>query len=136
LDAVDPLSGPETPMLAALKDFLGRPPAPVPSGAERRQAPRVSVPPECTIKVGSQSYPLLNWSVLGFIAGPYSGSLVPKQRFKLSIKVRQDHFDIDFDSEATVVRIDATGIAARFVFLPPEKKRQIETYFAYYQRAR
>jgi hypothetical protein len=121
-------------MLTAIKEFLGRQPAA--SGAERRQAPRVAVPPECVIRIGSRSYQLLNWSVLGFIAGSYTGSLAPKQRFKLSVKVRQDHFDIDFDAEALVVRIDATGIAARFLFLPPDKKRQIEAYFAFYQTAR
>jgi len=120
-------------MLTMREDPAGREAA---SGADRRQAPRVAVPPECAIRIGSHSFPLLNWSALGFIAGPYSGSLVPTQRFRLSVKVRQDHFEIDFNAEAVVVRIDATGIAGRFVFLPPEKKRQIEAYFAFYRRVR
>jgi hypothetical protein len=120
-------------MLSALKSLIGKT-----GGAadERRQSPRVAVPPECQIRIGTKSYPLRNWSTSGFIAGPYDGDLGVKQRFKLTVAVRQDHFNIEFDAEAVVVRIDASGLAARFVFLPPAQKRQIEAYFAFYHGAR
>src|SRR5258708_39825195 len=106
--------------------------APAPAGANRRQAPRIDTPPECAVFFDGQRYPLRNWSALGFLAGPYDGGLIAKQRCKLKVHVRQDHFDIAFDAEAVIVRVDAVAIAGRFIFLPPDKKRQIEAYFAHY----
>jgi hypothetical protein len=120
-----------TGVLGQVKRFFGAQPA----GANRRQAPRVDTPPECAVFFDGKRYALKNWSTLGFLAGPYDGSLIVKQRCKLRVHVRQDQFDIEFDAEAIVVRKDAGGIAGRFIFLPPDKKRQIEAYFAHYIRA-
>src|SRR5256885_9543126 len=120
--------------MAGVLDQVKRFFAPEPSGANRRQAPRVDTPPECAIYFDGKSYPLKNWSTLGFLAGPYDGGLIAKQRCKLKVHVRQDSFDIAFDAEAIIVRKDAGGIAGRFIFLPPDKKRQIEAYFAFYIR--
>ena len=106
--------------------------APAATGANRRQAPRIDTPPECAVFFDGQRYPLKNWSTLGFLAGPYDGGLIIKQRCKLKVHVRQGQFDIAFDAEAIIVRRDAAGIAGRFIFLPPEKKRQIEAYFAFF----
>ncbi len=104
------------------------------SGVEIRAAPRVAASGERVAKIGSKNYPLRNWSTVGFSAWPYDGDMIAEQRFKLTIAIRQDHFDIAFDAEAAVVRIDDDGIAGRFLSLPPDKKRQIEAYFAYYVR--
>ncbi|MBI1774215.1 MAG: hypothetical protein HYR63_02605 [Proteobacteria bacterium] len=106
--------------------------APEVGGANRRQAPRVDTPPECAVFFDGKRFPLKNWSTLGFLAGPYDGDLIAKQRCKLKIHVRQETFDIAFDAEAIIVRTDASGIAGRFIFLPPDKKRQIEGYFAHF----
>ena len=108
--------------------------APEIAGANRRQAPRVETPPECAVYFDGKRYPLKNWSTLGFLAGAYDGGLIVKQRCKLKVHVRQDAFDIAFECEAVIVRKDAGGIAGRFIFLPPDKKRQIEAYFAHYVR--
>ena len=124
-------------MLSAVRDlFFSRNHDPVAANdsAEKRSAPRVPTPAECVVRIDSKTYPLRNWSTVGFLAGPYDGQARVKQRLKLSVRVRQDHFDIAFDAEAIVVRIDQTGIAGRFIFLPPDKQRQIEAYFAYYVR--
>ncbi|MBI1775967.1 MAG: hypothetical protein HYR63_11530 [Proteobacteria bacterium] len=99
-----------------------------------RQAPRVPTPPQCVVKIDSKIYPLRNWSTLGFLAGSYEGDLIVKQRIKLAIAVRQDHFNIAFDAEAVVVRIEGGEIAGRFIFLQPEKRREIEAYFVHYAR--
>ncbi len=117
-------------VLTQVKRFFAAEPA----GANRRQAPRVDTPPQCAVYFDGKAYPLKNWSALGFLAGPYDGGLIVRQRCKLTIHVRQDHFDIEFDAEAIIVRKDAGGLAGRFIFLPPDKKRQIEAYFAFYVR--
>ena len=115
-------------VLTQMKRFF----APEPQGANRRQAPRIDTPPECSVFFDGKRYPLRNWSTLGFLAGPYDGSLIVKQRCKLKVHVRQEQFDIAFEAEAVIVRKDSGGIAGRFIFLPPDKKRQIESYFAFY----
>jgi hypothetical protein len=114
-------------MFSGLKRFLGGN-----EEKEGRQAPRVQPSGICHVTIDGKQIPLKNWSAVGILAAPYSGSLVPKQRFRLAVKVKQDHFDFDFDAEAIVVRIDQSGIAARFVFLNPALKKRIDEYFAYY----
>jgi hypothetical protein len=104
---------------------------------DRRGAPRVEPPPDCAIvAIEGAAFPLKNWSATGFVADPYRGRLAVGQKCVVSITVRQEPFDIAFAAEALVVRRGAAGLAARFVFPPPDNKGQIDAYFTYHAQMR
>jgi hypothetical protein len=69
-----------------------------------------------SVTLGQQSYTLKNWSTSGFLASDYDGVLVPSQRCQIRLLVQEDDFSFAFDMEAEVVRVDANGVAGRFVF--------------------
>ncbi|GAB4176872.1 MAG: hypothetical protein OHK0024_14400 [Thalassobaculales bacterium] len=103
------------------------------AGEERRQHPRKDVLPGSRVVIDGKAYALHNWSTGGLLFGPCRDVLVARQKFKLSVAVSDGTFDIAFDAEAVVVRLQPDGmVAAQFFYLHPEKRRLIQQYFAHY----
>lgn len=70
------------------------------------------------VRIGGRDYPLRNWTESGFLAGPFDGALVPGQRAKVKLVVRDWHdrdgpLRID-NLDVQVLRTDRYGLAARF----------------------
>jgi hypothetical protein len=99
----------------------------------RRKSPRVDARGEASVIVDGKSYRLKNWSTQGVLVGPYNGGLIPKQRSRITIKLKDDKFNIDFDVDVLVMRVDDDGLACRFFLLHPAQKKQIEEYLEYYK---
>ena len=111
--------------------------SPTPTGADRREDPRVEAPPDCAVlSVDGAPYPLKNWSARGFLAEPYDGNLSVGEKCVVNIHVRQEPFDIAFAAEVVIVRKGAGELAGRFVFLPLDNKGQIDAYFAFFAQMR
>jgi hypothetical protein len=71
---------------------------------------------QSSVSFDAQSYRLKNWSTSGFLAERTDGLLVPSQRCAIRLLVQDEDFKFAFDMQAEVVRVDANGVAGRFVF--------------------
>ena len=49
------------------------------------------------------------------------------------IKLKDDKFNIDFDADVLVMRVNDEGLACRFFLLHPSQKKQIQEYLDYYK---
>jgi len=49
------------------------------------------------------------------------------------VKLKDDKFDIDFDVDVLVMRVNDDGLACRFFLLHPSQKKQIVEYLEYYK---
>jgi hypothetical protein len=103
------------------------------SGTNRRKAPRVDARGEASVIIDGKTYRLKNWSTQGILVGPYNGGLIAKQRSRVTIKLKDDKFNIDFDADVLVMRVDDEGLACRFFLLHPGQKKQIQEYLDYYK---
>ncbi len=103
------------------------------TGANRRKAPRVDARGEASVIIDSKSYRMKNWSTEGILVGPYNGGLIAKQRSRVTVKLKDDKFDIDFDVDVLVMRVNDDGLACRFFLLHPSHKKQIMEYLEYYK---
>ena len=81
---------------------------------------------------GNKRYTLKSWNTIGILIDPYHGGLVPKQRSRVTIQVKDGQFNIEFDTDIVVTRIDKNGLAAQFFYLNPTYKKQIDEYLKYY----
>ncbi|MBI3496473.1 MAG: hypothetical protein HY058_04130 [Proteobacteria bacterium] len=102
------------------------------SSEPRRVAPRVDARGEAVAVIDSKRYRLKNWSTAGVLVGPYGGGLVAKQRSRLTMIVKDGNFNIEFDADVIVTRVDDNGLACKFFYLNPAYKKQIEDYLKYY----
>jgi hypothetical protein len=100
------------------------------AGAARRPpAPRGEA---VAIFDGNKRFPLKSWSTVGILIDPYHGDLVQKQRSRVTIQVKDQQFNIEFEADIVVTRIDKNGLAAQFFYLNPAYKKQIDDYLKYY----
>ena len=106
-----------------------------PAVADRRRLPRVEVK-EGAVKIDSKTFPLKNISMTGFLLTPYQGDLVARQRVYLTLMLKVDGKDVDFPTDALIVRIGPSGLAGRFFDLRKDARRAIERLMALYQAIR
>ena len=66
--------------------------------------------------VGRSDFPIRTWGADGFHANPYTSSLIPGQKAKVTIVVRDlvDRFgSLEFEGTILVTRVDSFGLHAR-----------------------
>ena len=80
------------------------------AGVNRRKAPRVDARGEASVIIDGKSYRMKNWSTEGVLVGPYNGGLIAKQRSRVTIKLKDDKFNIDFDADVLVMRVNDDGL--------------------------
>lgn len=85
------------------------------------------------VRIGRSDYPVNCWSPAGFTLSPYTGSLIPRQKARVSMLVRDIH---DPDGPLAIdgeVIIDVAGngvLSARWVGLPKYKLAALADYYA------
>ncbi|GAB4176877.1 MAG: hypothetical protein OHK0024_14410 [Thalassobaculales bacterium] len=115
-------------MFGTLRKLLsGEPERPL-----RARAPRVAVAARSFVTIDRKPYPLKNWSLSGVLFGPYDGDLIVRQRFRMTVAVKDAVNDIEFDTDAVVVRRMGSDLAAQFFQLHPAYRARIEKYFSSY----
>jgi hypothetical protein len=92
--------------------------------ADRRRAARIELK-RGSVKVDSKTFTLKNLSTQGFLLTPYDGDLVARQRVYLTLTLQVDGQELDYATDAQVVRIDARNLAGRFNDLRPDARRAI-----------
>jgi hypothetical protein len=73
--------------------------------------------------------PLQNWSAVGLLFGPVTATLAPPQQVRLTVHVRTDRGPLQFDAEATVVRVQDGAVAAKYRCLKGADERIIQGHF-------
>jgi hypothetical protein len=81
---------------------------------------------------GHKRFTMKSWNTVGILVDPYVGDLVPKQRSRCTIQLKDNQFNIEFEADIVVTRVDKNGLAAQFYFLNPAYKKQIQDYLKYY----
>ncbi len=111
--------------------FLSRPRTPV---LDRRRQRRLQPQGDSYARIDGRDFAIRNWSEDGLLIGPYVGALVPGQRARLAVVIRDWH-DPDgtlrLDNLSVVVlRIDGFGLAARFHGLERYKSGALKEHYA------
>ena len=85
------------------------------------------------VRIDNRDYPIHQWSPAGFTAAPYNGSLIRRQKARVSITLR-DIQDPDgplrVDGEVLVDMAEDGVLSARWVGLPKYKTAAMAAYFA------
>jgi hypothetical protein len=97
--------------------------------AERRRDPRVVGGPNDAVHVAGQRVALRNWSPLGVMFGPVHGEYRSGDTLDLSIEVRNDAIDVQFEASADVIRVSDGIIAARYYSTNADIEQLIRSYF-------
>ena len=79
------------------------------------------------VVIGSRAYSIRDWSLGGltFDTGP-DARLATGDKIPITLKFRFPHDTISIQQQAQVVRAVKRGIAAKFVVLPADVRRQFE----------
>jgi hypothetical protein len=99
-----------------------------PAVRERRTAPRVELK-HGLAKIDSKTFPVKNLSTHGFVLGAYEGDLIAHQRVYLTLVLAVNGQELDFATDAVVVRTSDRTLAGRFNNLRHDARRAIEQYF-------
>jgi hypothetical protein len=93
---------------------------------------RVAPKGESAVLLEGRRYQLRNWNTEGFLFGPYTGDLAAGRRVKVELVVMDGEFKLKCPAVATITRVDGAGVDAKFYFISPEHKKQIQAYVAHY----
>jgi hypothetical protein len=115
-------------MLDSLKKLFGKG-EPAGKGVPGR---RVAPKGESAVILDGRRYQLRNWNTEGFLFGPYTGDLVAGRRVKVELIVMDGEFKLRCSAVATINRVDGSGVDAKFYFISPEHKKQIQAYVSHY----
>jgi len=81
------------------------------------------------ILVDSRSYPLVNLSAKGFMAGGFDPSLAVGQNAQISVVVNDSWGKFTFTARCTITAADANGrFGGSFLILPPEIEQVLGKY--------
>ena len=100
------------------------------AAADRRSAARVDASAGCRVEIDSQEYPLVNWSLSGFLINNFDGALIAKQKVYVRIFINEAGFKFDFPAEAVVTRVGNGQLGAMFLPLNKGFKAKVQKYFA------
>ncbi len=103
------------------------------SEAERRVHERFDSV-DCTVRIDSTVYRVLDVSLGGFTFGPDRGHLIANQRFYFELRFPGDHPAPPVRADGTVVRVNNGVIAAKF-FLPLSATKRLISDFVAHNRA-
>jgi hypothetical protein len=84
------------------------------------------------VRIDRRDYPLQCWSPAGFTLSPYNGSLIQRQKARVSMLVRDIHDPdgpLEIDGEVIVDIVGNGILAARWTGLPKYKLAALAQYF-------
>lgn len=100
------------------------------SGNEQRRATRNQCGPEDHVVLEGTRIPLKNWSAIGLLFGPITGSFLEGEILKLTVRIKNPKLQITFDAEGDVVRYTDEGfVAMKYRCLDPQLAKKVALYF-------
>ncbi len=98
--------------------------------AERRRMTRSQGGLEDKVTYRDRHYPLRNWSPMGLVFGPVTEAPAAEQPCQLHVRIRNPVLTVNFEADATVVRVDASNtVAVRYRCRDKAAERKIKEYF-------
>tara|TARA_E500000305_G_scaffold62478_2_gene49827 strand:+ start:190 stop:597 length:408 start_codon:yes stop_codon:yes gene_type:complete len=85
------------------------------------------------VRIGRSDYPVNCWSPTGFTLAPYTGSLIRRQKARVSMLVRDIHDPdgpLTVDGEVIVDVAEDGILSARWIGLPKYKLAAMTDYYA------
>jgi hypothetical protein len=100
---------------------------------ERRRHIRLHPKGDAYVRIDGRDYPLHDWSPEGLLIHPYRGGLIANQKAKVEAVIRDIQAPdgmVRLSGVVLVTRIDSTGLAARWLALPPMQREKLLLYYA------
>ena len=117
-------------MLDGLKKLLGMNDAqPSKGGANKRISPKG----ETTIIVEGKRYMLKNIGMDGVMFGPTATrDMNPGKRIRAELIIQDGGLNLRSEAVLTVAKVEGNSVDAKFFYLAPQDKKQIQDYLARY----
>lgn len=99
-------------------------------GQDQRKATRTQCGPEDHVLLEGNRIPLKNWSAIGLLFGPITGTFLEGELLKLTVKIKNPKLQITFDAEGDVVRYSDEGfVAMKYRCLDTQMAKKVALYF-------
>lgn len=99
------------------------------SGDQRRSA-RTQCGPEDHVVLEGTRIPLKNWSAIGLLFGPITGTFLEGEILNLTVRIKNPKLQITFDAEGDVVRYTDEGfVAMKYRCKDPQMAKKVALYF-------
>ncbi|MFN4309519.1 MAG: hypothetical protein ACK4FK_02915 [Ferrovibrio sp.] len=100
------------------------------SKGDQRRSTRNQCGPEDHVVLEGARIPLKNWSAIGLLFGPISGTFLEGELLKLTVKIKNPKLQITFDAEGDVVRYTDEGfVAMKYRCLDTQAAKKVALYF-------
>ena len=100
---------------------------------ERRRHVRLHPKGDAYVRIDGRDDPLHDWPPESLLSHPYRGGLIPNQKAKVEAVIRDIQAPdgvVRLSGMVLVTRIDSTGLAARWLALPPTQREKLLQYYA------
>ena len=100
------------------------------SGADQRRSARTQCGPEDHVVLEGTRIPLKNWSAIGLLFGPITGTFLEGEFLKLTVRIKNPKLQITFDAEGDVVRYTDEGfVAMKYKCKDVQLAKKVALYF-------
>lgn len=97
---------------------------------DQRRSTRTQCGPEDHVVLEGARIPLKNWSAIGLLFGPITGTFLEGELLKLTVKIKNPKLQITFDAEGDVVRYTEDGfVAMKYRCLDAQMAKKVALYF-------
>lgn len=98
--------------------------------SDQRRSTRNQCGPEDHVVLEGTRIPLKNWSAIGLLFGPITGTFLEGEILKLTVKIKNPKLQITFDVEGDVVRYTDEGLVAmKYQCTDTQQAKKIALYF-------
>lgn len=100
------------------------------AAGEQRRSARTQCGPEDHVLLEGTRIPLKNWSAIGLLFGPITGTFLEGEILNLTVKIKNPKLQITFDAEGDVVRYTDEGyVAMRYRCKDAQMAKKVALYF-------
>jgi hypothetical protein len=115
-------------MLDGLKKLLGMNDSPAKGGASKRVTPKG----ETTVIVEGKRYMMKNIGTDGLMFGPAPRDMTPGRRLRAELIIQDGAINLRAEAVVTVAKVEGSSVDAKFYYLTPQDKKQVQDYLARY----
>jgi hypothetical protein len=116
-------------MLDGLKKLLGMN---EPQAARGGGGKRVTPKGETTVIVEGKRYMLKNIGMDGLMFGPAARDISPGKRLRAELIIQDGGINVRAEAVLTVAKVEGSSVDAKFYYLAPADKKQVQDYLARY----
>ena len=100
------------------------------SRGDLRRSTRTMAGPEDHVMLEGARIPLKNWSAIGLLFGPITGTFIEGELLKLEVRIKNPKLQVTFDAEGEVVRYTDEGfVAMKYRCKDAQTAKKVALYF-------